>query len=157
LFDTVQAFVPTGDIALKWPNDVLLSGKKVSGILLESGEDWLVIGMGLNVASHPENALYPATSLREEGATSADLAAVLNMLLGRLGYWDETLKTTGFQALRETWLKYARKGAISVRLPQGTIDGEFAGLDADGGLCLRLADGSERVIATGDVFFVPRA
>jgi len=54
------------DITLKWPNDVLVNGKKISGILLEVADDALIVGIGLNIAHHPETALYPATSLRAE-------------------------------------------------------------------------------------------
>ena len=54
------------DITLKWPNDVLVNGKKISGILLEVVDDALIVGIGLNIAHHPETALYPSTSLYAE-------------------------------------------------------------------------------------------
>ncbi|MDD5586680.1 MAG: biotin--[acetyl-CoA-carboxylase] ligase [Alphaproteobacteria bacterium] len=72
VYDCVRAFLPQADIRLKWPNDVLANGKKISGVLLEAAPaengkiEWLVIGVGINASHHPENGLYPATSLRKE-------------------------------------------------------------------------------------------
>jgi BirA family biotin operon repressor/biotin-[acetyl-CoA-carboxylase] ligase len=148
------------NVALKWPNDVLVDGKKIAGILLESATantgsiEWLVIGIGLNVAYHPEGGLYPATSLAAQGATTLAVPTILDRLLGHLGHWSEMLEKQGFSPLRAAWLEKAHKGRMTVRLPSGALDGDFADLDSEGRLRLRLADGTEQAIATGDVFFV---
>lgn len=140
-------------VQLKWPNDVLVGGKKISGILLEMGQGYLVVGMGLNVRHHPENALYPVTSLAAEGADTSPLAHILDILLKHLGYWHEIMLRQGFEPIRKAWLSHARQGETHVRLPAGNIHGIFAGLDIDGNLRLTLPDGTEQVIIAGDVFF----
>jgi len=153
LYDTIRDFLPQANITLKWPNDVLLNGKKVSGILLESGESWLVVGIGLNIAHYPADALYPATSLQAEGLRQGDLSKMLEALLNHLRHWYETIQNGDFSPIRTAWLDRAQKGPVTVRLPNRTVEGVFAGLDDNGHLRLRLPDGSEDSIATGDVFF----
>jgi BirA family biotin operon repressor/biotin-[acetyl-CoA-carboxylase] ligase len=153
LGDTVKAFIPQAAITLKWPNDVLIDGKKISGILLESDPGWLVIGMGLNVLHHPDDAHYPSTSLQACGVWTPDIDAVLDTLLTRLWYWYGVMQANGFASIRMMWLKNAQKGRVSIRQPGGDLEGIFETIDEQGHLVLRLADGTERAIATGDVFF----
>ncbi|MFA5040296.1 MAG: biotin--[acetyl-CoA-carboxylase] ligase [Bdellovibrionales bacterium] len=74
--EAVSAILPAARVELKWPNDVLVGGKKISGILLESGEDWLVIGMGINVLHVPESPLYPTTCLAAEKAITDETAVI---------------------------------------------------------------------------------
>lgn len=152
MYDTVRQCLPIADITLKWPNDVLVEGRKIGGILLETAGDALIIGMGLNVLHHPSDGLYPSTSLRDMEATPKPLDEILDMLLQNLRHWYEAMKKDDFGPVREVWLKHAATGTMSVRLPNGTVSGDFAGLSEDGCLQLHLADGSERAIATGDVF-----
>jgi BirA family biotin operon repressor/biotin-[acetyl-CoA-carboxylase] ligase len=148
-----------GRVTLKWPNDVLADGKKVSGILLEAAPvkngtiDWLVIGIGINVEHEPENALYPATSLRAAGAAPPPLSDILDKLLGHLFRRKNVLENEGFAVLRAAWLEHAQKGKLSVRLPDRMMEGEFAGIGDNGNLVLQLADGTKQAIAVGDVFF----
>ncbi|MDE2029268.1 MAG: biotin--[acetyl-CoA-carboxylase] ligase [Alphaproteobacteria bacterium] len=151
--DTMRGFLPSAPIELKWPNDVLVGGKKISGLLLEAGENFLIVGIGLNIRHSPENPLYPATSLAAEGAGMLQAEVVLDELLAALGRWAERLEKQGFAPIRDAWLAHARKGALRVRLPDAEIQGEFAGLDEQGRLQLRLADRTICVIASGDVFF----
>lgn len=153
LYDTVKAFLPDATATLKWPNDVLVNGKKISGILLEAGLDYLVVGIGLNMTHHPEDALYPSTSLSAEGAGLPEIDAVLNSLLGYLWHWHETMKTSGFPPIRAAWLHNAQKGPLTVKLPDGAVEGLFESIDEQGRIILRLADGTEKSLATGDVFF----
>lgn len=147
-------------LQFKWPNDVLIDGKKISGILLEAAPvdekgivDWLVMGVGINVASHPDNPTYPATSLAWEGAL-VPLEDVRQAFLRSLHHWCLTLHHDGFNPVRRAWLADARRGPVRVRLPDGDITGDFGGLDETGSLILRLADGGEKVIQAGDVFFL---
>ncbi len=155
--DVLQDLVPESTVELKWPNDVLVNGKKIAGILLEGGEGWLVAGIGVNVMHHPDNPLYPVTSFAQEKAAIKDLRVVLDRVLEALGNWYERMNAEGFAPIREAWLSRARKGIMKVRLPNGTedaeIQGRFADLDNEGNLCLILADGSLKTISTGDVFF----
>jgi BirA family biotin operon repressor/biotin-[acetyl-CoA-carboxylase] ligase len=155
IYDTIRAHLPAASLTLKWPNDVLAQGKKISGILIEAGEGWLVIGIGLNIAHYPKNTIWPAISLHALGA-KPDLSAVLNQTLADLDHWYDTLQRQDFAPLRAAWLERAQTGPLGVRLPEGDINGNFAGIDENGRLRLVLADGSERVIATGDVFLRPK-
>lgn len=152
VYDTVSTYVDPLKARLKWPNDVLVEGKKISGILIEAGEDYLVMGVGLNLAHHPDTGLYPTTSLEKEAGHSFEVSDILPRLLECLSFWYKTLQRNGFGVLREKWLVHAHQGAMRVRLPQETLEGVFMDLDLQGRLHLRLADGSERAIATGDVF-----
>ena len=153
------AAAPDADIALKWPNDVLLNGRKLAGILLESqagGQGklaWLVVGIGINLATYPVDLDYPATALAATGADATPetmLPVLAETFLRCYRQWDEG---AGFAVLREAWLARARGigQPIRVRLPGDTLDGLFAGLDSDGALLLDRPDGRRR-IASGEVF-----
>lgn len=155
LADTVTELLPHTKVTLKWPNDVLAGGKKISGILLESGTGWLVAGMGLNVLHHPDNTLYPSTSLKAANAAVLDSSKILKTLLAHFVRWHAVMQKEGFIPIRSAWLEKAQKGPLTLRLPDATIEGVFTDIDEHGHLILRLADGAKRVIATGDVFFAP--
>jgi len=145
-------------LAFKWPNDVLLANDKCAGILIE-GEvepprNVVVIGIGINCASHPSEAAYPATDLHAHGANigSAQLFRRLSATMcRRLAQWD---RGRGFAAIRSDWLKTARGigEAITVRNGRDEKHGRFAGLDRSGRLVLELADGGIEEISAGDVF-----
>lgn len=156
--DAVAPLLPARvRLGLKWPNDVLLDGRKLSGILLESQAsegrlDWLVLGMGVNVVSFPEGLDHPATSLFAVGA-SVTVDALLETLAGRFEAWHERWRREGFQPLRQAWLQRAQGlgEPIRVRLATGESGGRFAGLDEEGALLLDDATGRRRV-AAGEVF-----
>jgi len=154
--ETVERLVSAAAVAVKWPNDVLLGGGKVAGILLESrsagdGIDFLVIGIGVNLAAHPADTPYPATSLAAWGAEVTPDRA-LPILGARLLAWYEAWGR-GFAALRAAWLARAAGvgGPIRVRLQEGEVAGRFDGLDETGRLLLGTAEG-RRAIAAGEVF-----
>ncbi len=159
VYDTVAALLPEAKIELKWPNDVLVEGKKISGILLEAAPaqegkiDWLVLGMGLNVASYPQKMDFSATSLTHLGLKKPDLSLILEKYLENLDRWCLTLVEDSFDHLRREWLVRARKGQITARTAQETVTGQFGGLDMLGRLVIKLADGVERKISAADVFF----
>lgn len=158
VYDVIAEVRGDAELQFKWPNDVMIEGKKISGILLETAGiengivDWIVVGVGINVAYHPEWTLYPTTCLNKEGC-EAPLETVLNGFLRSLHRWDMTLRRDGFGPVRRAWLADARRGHVRVKLPSGEAEGLFCGLDETGGLILRLADGVEKVIQAGDVFF----
>ncbi|WP_404374195.1 biotin--[acetyl-CoA-carboxylase] ligase [Sphingomonas sp. MMS24-J45] len=143
-------------LAIKWPNDLLLHGAKLSGILLERAGDAVVVGMGVNLAHHPDDTDRVATSLAAHGATPdpADFAETLADAFARwVGIW----RGQGLAPVRARWLERAHPigTALTARLPDGSAtDGLFGGLDLDGALNLRLADGTTRVIHAGDVFLL---
>lgn len=159
LYDAVAAFLPENvreALTLKWPNDLLLNGAKLSGILLEREDSAVVIGIGLNLAHHPDNLDRPATSLAAYGmAPTPDI--FLRELADRFAQWVAKWREPGLGAIREQWLARAHpKGtALTVHDPAGRkIQGVFDGMDADGALRLRLADGSVHVMHAGDVFLI---
>jgi len=141
---------------IKWPNDLLLDGAKLSGILLERANDAVVIGMGVNLAHHPTDLERPATSLAAHGA-APDPADFLETLATAFARWLGIWRVEGLAPIRARWLDraHAPGTALTARLPDGNaIDGLFQGLDSEGALILRLADGSSRVIHAADVFLI---
>lgn len=143
----------------KWPNDVLVEGEKVSGILLESATlpdgalDWLVLGIGLNVASHPGDSRTPATDLRAHG-DARTLAEVLEALAKSILQWYRRWQREGFAPIRAAWLgqAHAYGEALEVRQDGASVRGTFVGIDEAGALILEPASGALRTIAYGDVF-----
>lgn len=155
LEETVRVFLPGGAM-LKWPNDLLIGGAKLSGILLERVDDAVVIGTGVNLAQHPEDADRPATCLAAQGAP-VQPELFLETLAEVFGRWLARWRGEGVAPVRERWTERAHpKGtALTVRPGVGeAVDGLFDGLDRDGALILRLADGSTRAIHAGDVFLI---
>jgi len=140
--------------ALKWPNDVLLDGTKCSGILLERVGEALVIGMGVNLAHHPDGTERPATSLAAAGLPVPMPAALLDELAAAFRHWRETWAIHGFPPIRAAWLARASGvGArIVARLGSESPEGIFTGLADDGALLIQLDDGSTRAIHAGEVF-----
>jgi BirA family biotin operon repressor/biotin-[acetyl-CoA-carboxylase] ligase len=152
--DTAARFAPHADICVKWPNDVLASGCKLAGILLEGEGDWLAVGIGINLVSHPEGTEVAATSLAALGAAVPSPDEALTLLAARFAHWYDRWMEQGFEPLRAAWL--ARAGGlgttIRARLPQAEHKGVFEGIDADGALLLN-QQGTLRVISAGEVFF----
>ena len=154
--------LPGVEVTFKWPNDVLLGERKGAGILLESKTtaegalDWLILGIGVNVTSYPEETRYPATSLRFEGAPpDVDAEALLVAISRHFLTWVNRWLDDGFAPVRQAWVAHA-KGLgeeIEVRLPKDTLSGTFEALDEQGVLILRLPDGAKRSITAGDVHF----
>ena len=143
----------------KWPNDVLIEGEKVSGILPEMVTDnnkraWIVLGIGINLqAVQLDPAAYPPTALSVHGidTTTAHVLTVLTRNLSRkLQQW----RSEGFPAIRNQWMDCGPEiGAnIAVGLPEGAVSGAFLGLDDDGALLLETCKGRRRIVA-GDVLF----
>ena len=149
-------------VLCKWPNDVLVDGKKVSGILLETaGEgltdpEYVIIGIGINLSRHPEEALYPASNLAELGCPDLEPLPALQSLVASLDYWMTEWRQKGFDYIRRRWLERAKGQGeqIIIRLPDEEIHGRFIDLDVTGGLKVETESGM-RVIAAGDVFFAP--
>lgn len=150
---------PMVPLTYKWPNDVLLNDKKVSGLLLETQSagrdrlDWLVLGLGVNVASCPAGTDFPATSLALEGA-EVGVEELLEAFGRHFLHWVNRWLADGFAPVRSAWLKHARGlgEPIRVRLPAAELRGTFLDMDGDGALVLGL-DGERRRITAGDVFF----
>ncbi len=136
--------------SLKWPNDVLLAGAKVAGVLVESDGGALVCGIGVNVAQAPAGLPYPATALAAHGPTN--LEAVLAAVLAGLDHWWQVWLANGFAAIRTAWLQRGPAPGDPLIVTQGPrrTAGRFAGMDMDGALLLQTAAGVQRILA-GDV------
>lgn len=155
-----------GLVSCKWPNDVLVSGRKIAGILIESSGgahnrlDWLVVGIGLNIAEAPDAAelLYPATCLATEGAPGVTPAIALAAIAAVLASWYERWTIEGFAPVRHAWrVRGPQVGAkLAIRGGAADAEGEFVELDASGALVLRTLQG-QRVITAGDCFPVATA
>ncbi|MBI2254111.1 MAG: biotin--[acetyl-CoA-carboxylase] ligase [Proteobacteria bacterium] len=148
----------------KWPNDVLVDGCKISGILLESGGitggkvDWLVLGIGVNLRHHPAQTLYPTTDLLAAGGPSLTPDQALDLLLAEFRPLYEAWLSGGFANLRADWLAHCHGlgDPIVARLEREEISGRFEDIDGDGTLLLRTDDGILKRIAAGDIFMAPR-
>jgi BirA family biotin operon repressor/biotin-[acetyl-CoA-carboxylase] ligase len=152
--DMARDFAPDADIAVKWPNDVLADGEKLAGILLESESDWLAIGIGVNLAVHPSDTEFPATSLAALGVPAPAPEAALGVVATRFAHWYDLWMMNGFEPLRDAWLARAGGlgGPIRARLPHEERSGLFVGLDSNGALLLN-EQGQIRAITAGEVFF----
>ena len=149
------------EVRYKWPNDVLINDRKAAGILLESKStpagclDWLVLGIGVNITSFPEDTAFPATSLRFEGCPPALDEVTLLAAFGRhFLSWVNRWLDDGFVPVRKNWCNHAfgLGDAIEVKLGEETLTGIFEDLNKDGCLLLKLADGGTRRISAGDVY-----
>ncbi len=152
---------PMIEVTYKWPNDLLLNGRKAAGILLESRStpegalDFLILGLGANLEHFPEDTDFPATSLRFEGADEFAVVALLEAFGRTFMSWVNRWLEEGFAPVRRAWLHHAHGlgEEIEVRLPRETLKGTFKDLDERGVLVLELPGGETREISAGDVFF----
>lgn len=145
---------------VKWPNDVLLDGRKLGGILLETESigdrlDAVIIGMGVNLASHPDGTAMPASDLLAATGKRIDPAECVEPLRAAFACWRMAWESSGFAAIREAWRARAvgRGEAVRVRLPTGDVGGLFEDIDAHGALLLMRHDGTRQRISAGDVLF----
>jgi BirA family biotin operon repressor/biotin-[acetyl-CoA-carboxylase] ligase len=145
---------------LKWPNDVLASGAKLAGILLEStllgqGRLAIAIGIGVNVVAHPTDVPYPATSLASLGA-GADAET---LFLALSDAWSENERVwaggRGLASIRKRWLARAAGlgSEVAVRIEGNVVRGVFETIDEDCRFVIRDAKGETVKIAAGDVHF----
>ncbi|HEY4114733.1 MAG TPA: biotin--[acetyl-CoA-carboxylase] ligase [Rhizomicrobium sp.] len=158
--DAVAHFARDADVKVKWPNDVLADGRKISGILLESASAgaepyFLAIGIGINLAHFPRDTEFPATSLAAIGAAVPSVADALAQLASPFAKWYELWRGQGFAPIRDAWLARAANlgGRIRARLTNEETSGVFEGIDETGALILRESVDRVRTIAAGEVFF----
>lgn len=160
LRDALAPLLPEGTvIECKWPNDVLVNGKKIAGILSESFTPpndprlWVIVGAGVNIDAAPKEAQFPATCLKEEGveliSAKIVLARFIHHFVLRYNEWTKR----GFLPIRREWQKQAwLKGeAVTIHLPQEEIHGTFKEIDQSGSLVLSLQNRRRQVIPAGDM------
>ncbi|NKB51347.1 MAG: biotin--[acetyl-CoA-carboxylase] ligase [Rhizobiaceae bacterium] len=162
LYEAIIAAIPDleGRLKIKWPNDLLLDGKKLSGILLEAqpdgfGRTAVVIGCGVNCRHFPDNPMYPAISLSAAGVdlASTDLFRHLAASMAQqLRVWAEG---KGFSIIRRDWLDRSQGLGkdIVARFSDREITGKFVDLDEDGLLLLCDDMGQMHKISAADIFF----
>jgi len=162
--ETLEGIVDDKDISCKWPNDVLCGGKKIGGILLEAfttmdefGKErqWVVVGVGINVDSHPEHVMFPATCLRQEGVEIISAKIVLSRFIHNFIHEYDIWVKKGFVPVHKAWMERAyRLGhATEVIVGENQLDGVFDGIDPSGRLLLKAPSGAITGITAGDVFF----
>lgn len=162
VFDTVGEVCDPGfECRLKWPNDILLNDAKIGGLLLETKAEagqpveYVIIGLGVNLKSHPKDTPFPATDFVDQGQMIPDtvfLEAYARHFMDWAARWVED----GFEPVRQQW-KWRAEGIgkeITVRLSDDTLQGVFEDIAEDGALMLN-QDGKIRKIAAGDVYFTP--
>jgi len=162
--DLLDAYAPASLVTIKWPNDVMLAGRKASGVLVESGAHeagglWLAVGIGINLASAPEGTERPATALahhlRGDVTAPPTVEVAASKLAEAFDVWMTRWETLGFEPILDAWRARTAglDGPAVARLGRETVEGRAEGVAPDGALKLRLADGSLRLISAGDVFF----
>jgi BirA family biotin operon repressor/biotin-[acetyl-CoA-carboxylase] ligase len=158
--DALRGMIPDPErIAYKWPNDVVIEGRKIAGTLIESEIcesgvlTLLVVGIGINLAVAPSDTEIAATSVAGLGRAAPAPAAMLEILTARLHAWMTRWREAGFAPIRTAWLA----GAVSlgrpirVRLDDAELRGRFGDIDAQGSLVLDTVAGMRRISA-GEVF-----
>ncbi len=158
LHDAVRDVAPQlePELKVKWPNDLLLGGKKLAGILIEGDSEAVfavAVGIGVNCVSHPAETAHPTTDLRAAGtAVNSEqlLAALALTMTKRLAQWH---RGKNFASIRADWLNLAigLGEDIRVRLPERELSGRFEGLDEAGRLVVLAQDGVTAV-TVGEVF-----
>ena len=160
VYDTVAAFAPDKSTTLKWPNDVLLEARKVSGILMEGlgpnpdGTLAIAAGIGINLQTHPEpsKTRWPATSLLIETGAAPSAQECLDVLAAGFEHWLSRLAEKGTPAILAVWKERAAHlgQSVTIKTARGDCTGRFVDLDATGALVLETALGRE-TFAAGDV------
>ena len=159
VFDAVAGVLGgAGKLALKWPNDVLLDGAKLAGILIETvahdaGGTTVAIGIGVNLAHAPGHTRYGATSLAEHGhqvAPNEAFSSLAAAMGARLAAWNDG---RDFAVIRRDWTAHAAGLGRVARVTMGerTVTGEFTGLASDGALLLSEPGGRLHAIHAGEV------
>lgn len=161
---TLSTYTLTTEPSLKWPNDVLLGGHKIAGLLLEAKPSRVLIGIGVNLVSHPEGGNIPATHLLDHmdpAVLNCDepeftgAPAFLAVLAREFDLAFRRHLAYGFSATRAAWTELAQglPGPVTVRLPNETFAGEAQSLLENGALRVVTGDGTIRDVHAGDVFF----
>jgi BirA family biotin operon repressor/biotin-[acetyl-CoA-carboxylase] ligase len=162
--ETLQGIVSEpADITCKWPNDILASGKKLGGILLESfisnehgkPRNWIAVGVGINIDSAPEHVMFPATCLRDAGVEIISAKIVLSRFMHHFIQRYDQWANHGFEGIEHDWMKnaYHLGKPIEVIVGETQHAGTYMGIDSGGNLLLKDAKGKISCISAGDVFF----
>ena len=162
LFEALALKIDRTCLSTKWPNDVLLNGGKVAGILLESTGvagrvDWLSIGIGVNLKTVPQgirDSHFPPVSLEGEGGDPTDPHEFLSMLASNMATQERLFDELGFAPIRKSWLRQAARlgEVITAKTSREEITGTFETIDEAGQLVLNTPRGRVTIPAA-DVYF----
>jgi BirA family transcriptional regulator, biotin operon repressor / biotin---[acetyl-CoA-carboxylase] ligase len=150
LVEAIELAAPGEALMLKWPNDVLLLGRKLAGILLERSGHRVVIGFGVNLASAPELADRRCASLAGRIGARAFAPLLAESFERLVGLWRQSEPPL----LAQAWLARAHPPGTPLRVhstSEELISGRFDGLEPDGALRLRLDDGGLEIVRAGDI------
>ncbi|PIR39576.1 MAG: biotin--[acetyl-CoA-carboxylase] ligase [Alphaproteobacteria bacterium CG11_big_fil_rev_8_21_14_0_20_39_49] len=158
--ETIKEFVnDKAEVKYKWPNDVLLNKKKVSGILLESLKDingsiWIIIGTGVNINNTPQNLDIEPVNISMSCGERVAVTEFFDKFLINFNNQENVWKNQGFSCIRSAWLNgaYNLGKEITVNLPDKTFKGTFEGISQNGELEV-IVDDKKLLISSGEVFF----
>lgn len=143
------------DLSLHWPNDIYYKGKKISGILFSTINDYLIISVGINVNSSPHLECRDTICIWDilECKEMIDISKTLNVLLKNIDDWFYSLTTRGFLYIKSYWLLNINKINCKVTIKNGSdsISGIFSDIDDYGRLVLEKC-GKRLFISSGDLF-----
>lgn len=126
----LHSLLPTLDITLKWPNDLLINAKKVSGILIETEGQDVIVGMGINIDSHPDTGTHLNEYFYNPLTVEDVLKPVLKMVWDTYQDWLEN----GFESIQTDWQKYAHQ--LGENLERDSAKGRFIGISNEGAMLL---------------------
>jgi BirA family biotin operon repressor/biotin-[acetyl-CoA-carboxylase] ligase len=150
LIEAIDIAMPAQAVTLKWPNDVMLLGRKLAGILLERSGDRVAVGFGVNLATAPVLTDRHAATLGGQISSQAFAPLLAGSFSNLLDIW----RSSETVALARAWQQRAHPTGTRLTVhtgPEETVSGRFAGLEPDGALRLTLDDGSTEVVRAGDV------
>lgn len=138
---------------VRWPNDILLNGRKLAGILIEGRSEAAILGVGMNVTTAPKQLPDTATSLRIAGARDDDPYRLTGTFIGRFQIWYTAWETAGFSPIRAALRPWMGMFGQPVRITTGAgeVQGTASDLDGQGRLLVRLDAGVLRALDMGDV------
>ncbi len=151
--DAIAGLLPGETPLIKWPNDILVSGRKIAGILCESRASITAVGIGVNVnqIEWPEEIAGKAGSLKFFSGRSYVICDIAGLIIDSLGKWYDTFSDMGFEPIKECFLKYHIKSDYKPMLPDGTGI-TIKDIDSDGFLVIE-ANGIKRTLINEELFF----
>ena len=152
LIEAIDIVAPSAALSLKWPNDLMLGDAKLAGILLERSGDRVVAGFGVNLAGAPSISGRRITALRP--LTEVTPQAFAPLLAGKFGQLLGMWRSADPAQFAQAWLARAHPVGTSLEVHSGPgerVAGTFDGIESDGAMRLRLAEGSVEIVRAGDV------
>ena len=155
-------YINSQKIEVKWPNDILINGKKIAGILLEvldftDKSPSVVVGIGINISKKPKKFEYPVTCIQDYKNEITSVDEVLTSLLHSFVHWFRIWENDGFGLIRTAWMQRAYKldGTVKVEGKNGSsAKFKFKGIDAEGAMLLDDENGTRNLYRAGTVRFL---